>query len=83
MLVQVSTVTGYVAAPLAARAPARSAAAIMGPAKDGPFTPAVKLARIALGDQRLLKLRGKVHMHAGSNQRLCRWSLTRLQAACC
>merc|ERR1719247_2444509 len=37
----------------------RSAPLTMGPAKDGPFTPAVKLARLVLGDQRLLKLRGK------------------------
>ena len=31
----------------------------MGPAKDGPFTPAVRAARLVLGDQLLLKLRGK------------------------
>merc|ERR1719231_895026 len=37
---------------------ARSAVS-MGPAKDGPFTPAVRAARLILGDQQLLKLRGK------------------------
>ena len=31
----------------------------MGAAKDGPFTPAVRVARLILGDQQLLKLRGK------------------------
>ena len=53
---------GFVAAPLAQTAAApltRSAGAAMGPAKDGPFTPAVRLARHVLGDQQLLKLRGK------------------------
>ena len=31
----------------------------MGPAKDGPFTPAVRAARLILGDKNLMKLRGK------------------------
>ena len=53
---------GFTPAPLAARpaaAASRAVPATMGPAKDGPFTPAVRLARLVLGDQRLLKLRGK------------------------
>merc|ERR1719326_256886 len=50
----------FVATPMPrAAAVARSPAATMGPAKDGPFTPAVRLARLVLGDQTLLKLRGK------------------------
>lgn len=32
----------------------------MGPAKDGPFTPLVLAAKVVLGNQRLLKYRGKV-----------------------
>lgn len=45
----------------AAVAPAARAAApaTMGPAKDGPFTPAVLAAKVILGEQRLLKIRGK------------------------
>merc|ERR1712137_1070615 len=31
----------------------------MGPAKDGPFTPAVLAAKVILGEKQLLKLRGK------------------------
>merc|ERR1719421_284483 len=48
-----------VATPLASRSTARSCTTTMGPAKDGPFTPAVRAARLVLGDQTLLKLRGK------------------------
>ena len=40
-------------------ATARSPAVEMGVAKDGPFTPAVKFARLVLGDKNLSKLRGK------------------------
>jgi len=40
-------------------APTARSAVTMGAAKDGPFTPAVKLARVVLGDQNLMKLRGK------------------------
>ena len=38
---------------------ARSSAPAMGPAKDGPFTPAVLAAKVVLGEQNLLKIRGK------------------------
>ena len=57
----VAAAQAFVAPPLArpASCAARSAVVTMGPAKDGPFTPAVKLARVVLGDQQLLKLRGK------------------------
>lgn len=40
-------------------APVARSAVTMGAAKDGPFTPAVKLARVVLGDQNLGKVRGK------------------------
>merc|ERR1719231_135251 len=53
---------GFVAAPVpraAAASLARAPAAAMGPAKDGPFTPLVRLGRLVLGDQLLLKVRGK------------------------
>merc|ERR1719454_1439948 len=54
----------FVAVPVPPRAAAaaplsRVAGATMGPAKDGPFTPAVRAARLILGDQLLLKVRGK------------------------
>ena len=46
-------------APLAPAVAARAPAATMGPAKDGPFTPIVLAAKVVLGEQQLLKVRGK------------------------
>ena len=43
----------------ALRPAATRAAPAMGPAKDGPFTPAVRLAKLVLGEPTLLKVRGK------------------------
>jgi hypothetical protein len=50
----------------------RSTAVTMGPAKDGPFTPAVRAARLVLGDQQLLKLRGKlISYHSQAINQFC------------
>ena len=43
----------------AVRPAAARAAPAMGPAKDGPFTPAVLFAKVVLGEPTLLKVRGK------------------------
>ena len=44
----------------AASIPATRAAAVtMGPAKEGPFSPAVRFAKLVLGEPTLLKVRGK------------------------
>merc|ERR1719261_858893 len=54
LLALLATAAAFAPAPVA-----RSPLVTMGPAKDGPFTPAVKVARLVLGDQQLVKLRGK------------------------
>lgn len=44
----------------------------MGPAKDGPFTPAVLLAKVVLGEPQLLKLRGKaISIHSQEIKKFC------------
>merc|ERR1712087_502784 len=64
-----------VSTPLTQSAPvARLAtpAIVMGPAKDGPFTPAVLFAKVILGEPRLLKLRGKaISIHSQAINEFC------------
>ena len=51
---------------------ARSTSLRMGPAKDGPFTPLVLLAKVVLGEPRLLKLRGKaISYHSQAIKEFC------------
>lgn len=50
---------GFMAPAIPARATSRAAVTTMGPAKDGPFTPAVLAAKVILGEPLLLKVRGK------------------------
>merc|ERR1719231_1939904 len=57
-----SPAAGFTALPAhAAAAPVvrASSPVVMGAAKDGPFTPAVRAARLILGDKLLSKVRGK------------------------
>ena len=50
----------------------RAASASMGAAKDGPFTPLVLAAKAVLGDQNLLKLRGKaISYHSQEINKFC------------
>ena len=51
---------GFVAhAPACSANSARRCATSMGPAKDGPFTPAVLAAKVVFGEKFVLKWRGK------------------------
>ena len=72
LLVLVAPAAGFVAtSPLRAISPPRAAAS-MGPAKDGPFTPIVLAAKVVLGEQNLLKLRGKgIALHSQEINKFC------------
>ena len=73
-LLLASTDAFAVRAPIAAQAPlaARASSATMGAAKDGPFTPAVLFAKVVLGEQTLLKLRGKaIGIHSQEINKFC------------
>merc|ERR1719408_116848 len=63
LLLLVAASQALVAAPMGARCSAaatrRSGAVTMGGAQDGPFTPIVLTAKVALGETRLNKIRGK------------------------
>merc|ERR1719440_2134701 len=62
--------TGH--SPLRSAVAPRAANVQMGPAKDGPFTPAVLAAKVVLGEQTLLKLRGKaIAYHSQEINKFC------------
>jgi len=70
---QVSLAAGFTAPTRPSTTPAaRVAGVTMGPAKDGPFTPIVRGARLVLGDKTLSKLRGKgIALHSQAINGFC------------